>query len=277
MTMCEALMTPTSLALDRLLSPAAPAAMQIRPRVDSATPILTTVDEPLLFSGRSRREDLVRSYPELEPVCDLLGLGWERTLIEHAPAPAGTLLTLARAAQPPPLARHSDWSSSLVSELVDDLRTMHHRPLIHELERLGLLMDHVLEVHTERILKTADRGFRRLRQNVHRNIRHEEITVFPLCLDLEEALHGHTRWSALDVTSAIRRMAEGHATITHGLTHCIALSQAAFAACPDPDLGLVLSGLEAMKADLAVHAYGELEILLPAAIAAEEQLKARSR
>ncbi len=82
---------------------------------------------------------------------------------------------------------------------------------------------------------------------------------------------------AAEVTGAIRVMAAGHARIGQEVAHAITVVRDAGAACPDPDLRLVLTGLEAMGAALAVHAYGELEILLPAAIAAEEQLTARMR
>jgi iron-sulfur cluster repair protein YtfE (RIC family) len=239
--------------------------------------LLTTVDEPPLFSGSSHRADLVSAYPELDQVCDLVGFGWDQTLAERFPEPAGILLTLARAAHPPAPAHHPDWSFSLVSELVSDLSTMHHRPLIRELQRLGILMNRLRDGHPERTLVNVERSIRTLRQSVRQHVRHDEIVVFPHCLQIEEALHGRRSWNAVDITGAIRIMAEGHAAIDREVMHAIASVREAIAACPDPDLQLVLSGLEAMKVNMDMHAYGELEILLPAAISAEEQLTARKR
>src|SRR5476649_1850769 len=84
--------------------------------------VLTTGDEPPLFSSIGQRADLVRAYPGLDQVCDQVGYGWDQTLAERFPDPADVVLALARAAQPPTAAPHQDWSSYLVSELVSDLR-----------------------------------------------------------------------------------------------------------------------------------------------------------
>jgi len=274
--MLEALMTLNDAEHDELRSSAPPLMTLSRPLPRSMNPVLTTVDEPPLFSVTSRRADLVRAYPELDQVCDLLGFDWDQTLVERFPDPTGVLLAMARAAQPPSAAPHPDWSSSLVSELVSDLRDLHHRPVIRELQRLGILMDRALAAYPGRTSMAADNSIRTLSQIVHRHVRHDERVVFPLCIRIEDALHGHTTPTATDVTSAIRIMADGHAAIDQELTRCIACVREASAASADPDLRQVLLGLEAMKDSQAMHAYGELEILLPAAISAEEQLTART-
>jgi iron-sulfur cluster repair protein YtfE (RIC family) len=240
-------------------------------------PAPATADEPVLFSLVNRRQDLVRAYPELDQVSERLGFGWDRTLAEQFPDPQEALLALARSAAPPAPARQADWSSYLVSELVSDLRDLHQRPLLRELRRLGILSSHLRTVHRADILLELDRRLRRLRQIVHRHVRHQLEVVFPRCIALEEALHGRRDWDGEEVTQAIRIMADGHTAIDRELVQASAVIGKALEECADPDLGVIRVGLDAIKAGLAVHAFGEMEILLPAAIAAEEQVHARFR
>src|SRR5258708_26439905 len=102
-------------------------------------------DEPAVpakppgFDGDDRREDLVAASPELDPVCERLGFGWEPTIATWCAAPHWVLLELARAAQPP-LAPYRQWSSASMPELVADLLATHHHPLRSELRRLALLI-----------------------------------------------------------------------------------------------------------------------------------------
>jgi iron-sulfur cluster repair protein YtfE (RIC family) len=273
--MLEAPMTLTDAEHEELRTTAPWNIAPKRPLRRSLDLVLTTVDEPPLFSSIGQRADLVRAYPGLDQVCDHLGFAWDQTLAERFPDPADVVLALARAAQPPTAPSHQDWSSYLVSELVSDLRDQHHRPMLAELQRLGILMDRALAAYPEWAVLTADQSLRTLRRIVNRHVRHDERVVFPLCIRIEDALHGRTMPTDTDVTSAIRVMADGHTAINRSLTRSIACTREACAACPDPDLRLIILGLEAMDASLAMHAYGELEILLPAAISAEEQLTAR--
>jgi iron-sulfur cluster repair protein YtfE (RIC family) len=261
---------------DMLGSAAPPMRTQGAPVLSPWEPESQPDDGPALFNDLSRRADFVRSYPELDDVCERLGFGWEFTLAERFPSPLPILVELARAAQPPTPAHHPDWTSALVSELVSDLVDMHHRPLMREFERLGMLMEHLHEVHAERSFTTLATRFRRFRQTVRWHLRHEETVVFPRCIDLEDALRGYRPWNKSTVTSALRVMANGHATSARILATLIALAEKARDVRADPILGVIRDGLLAMQADLRVHAYGEADILLPAAIAAEEQLSARS-
>jgi iron-sulfur cluster repair protein YtfE (RIC family) len=273
--MLEALLTLTDVERDELRSTASPIATLSQPLPRSIDPRPTAADRLLLFNGTSQRADLVGAYPELNEMCDLINFGWDQMIAERFRDPASVLLAMARVARPPAPVHHSDWSSSLVFELVSDLRNLHHRPVIGELQRLGILADRVLEVHPERHIMALHDSIRTLRQIVYRHVRHDDLVVFPQCIRIEEALHGRRTPDAIDVTNAIRVMADGHAAISHELTHSIAYVREALAVEADPDLSLVLHGLEAMTICLDMIAYGELEILLPAAISAEEQLTAR--
>ncbi len=65
-----------------------------------------------------------------------------------------------------------------MSELVGALRDKHYRPMLRELQRLGILMDRALAAHPEQAVLTADWSILTLRQIAHRHVRHDERVVF---------------------------------------------------------------------------------------------------
>ena len=231
-----------------------------------------------LFGPRSRRAELVTAYPELDPVCDRLGFGHGPRLEEWSTAPQAVLLTLARAAQPPKPVPEQDWSMATIPELIGEIVTDHHRPLRPELGRLGILLDHLAAVHQLPELTALRDEFSRFKETLLVHLEQEEVEMFPLCIRLEDALHGHRPWDEeADVTTSVRFAGHGHAECENELQQTMELLAAAEAVVGDPDFSLVKTGLTALAQDLAMHTAKESELLIPAAIFAEDQLRARSR
>jgi iron-sulfur cluster repair protein YtfE (RIC family) len=170
------------------------------------------------------------------------------------------------------------WSSALIPELILELIFSYHRPMKHELERLGILIRHCDACHRALALRTLQLEFSRFAREETIHLLYEETVVFPLCLQLEEHLHSGRNMDLTGATSAMRQMADGHADSQQSSAQLVTLAGKAAATCTpsDPDLDLVRAGLEALAARLLEHREMEEDILLPAAIAAEEQLQARS-
>lgn len=227
-----------------------------------------------LFTGSSRRAELVEAYPELAKSCDLLGLGSGVSLEDWCPSPDWALLILARAASPPLPASVIDWSQMDIPELIAHLINRHHRPLRNELHRIGILIRAVEQRDDTGRFSVIVERFARLETGQRAHLDYEESVVFPRCLAIEEASRGHARLNLLDidVTTGIRAMVAGHDEATDGVQHILTLVTTAASTSNDPDVTLIHAGIVALATDLVVHARIENEILLPAALFSEEQV-----
>lgn len=235
------------------------------------------LEESPLFSVQSRRAELVMSYPNLDAVCERLGFGWDQTIAEWSTDPEAVVIELARTAAPPlPAPTAQDWSSYLVSELIVELIFVHHRPLLRELQRIGVLLQHVDRAHLSFSVHLLSSRFSHFHQFASLHLRHEELEAFPLCLNLESALWRNETWTAPRTYGSLRQMLDGHTGMAQELATLDGLTEDAALVCTDSDLGLVRNGFAAMAQSLATHGQIEEEILLPAAIAAEDQLYART-
>lgn len=234
---------------------------------------LTTRSE--LFGPRGRRATLVAAYRELDDICTALGFGEELTLGEWSASPAWAVVILARSSRPPRPAPERDWSMATIPELIADIVTTHHIPLRHELERLGVVIDHLADSHQHAVLTALRKVYHDFKDALSLHLDQEECDLFPLCIALEDALCGRRTWDDQDVTSLIRFTGHGHAECESGLRRIMGLLQAAAASFSDPDIAVVSDGLHALARDLALHTAKEGELLIPAAIFSEEQLRAR--
>ncbi len=229
-----------------------------------------------LFTGSSRREELVEAYPELAESCDQLGFGSGISLEEWCASSDWALILLARAASPPLPPSAIDWSQMDIPELIGHLINRHHRQLRNELRRIGILIRAAeRRDDTGRFSAIVER-FSRLETGQRAHLVYEESVVFPRCLAIEAASRGHARVNLLDidVTTGIRAMVAGHDEATDDIQHILTLVKTAASSSNDPDVTLIHAGIVALATDLAVHASIENEILLPAALFAEEQVRA---
>lgn len=241
-------------------------------RADASPSSTTTGD---LFGPRGRRMALVAAYGELNDVCTLLGFGDGFTLGEWSASPGWALVILARAARPPRPAPEWDWSMATIPELVADIVATHHVPLRHELERLGIVIDHLAISHQCAVLSALQKVYHEFKDAFTLHLDQVECDLFPLCIALEEALSGRQTWAGQDVTSLIRFAGQAHEECKSGLRRLMDLLQSASASVRDPDITVVSDGLHALARDLAMHTAKESELLIPAAIFSEEHIRAR--
>ncbi len=228
-----------------------------------------------LFGPLGRRTELVRAYAELDDVCSQLGFGTDLTLGEWSTSPQRALLTLARAARPPPPPPARDWSMATIPEVVADIVGTHHLPLRHELERLDILIDHLVVAYPRSGLVALHREYHQFKNEIILHIDHEEAELFPLCIELEDALCGRISWSSRESTSIIRFASHGHSENEAMLQRIIYQAKVVEGGLSDEDVMIVRVGLQSLAGDLVIHSAKEGEILFPAAIFSEELLRAR--
>jgi iron-sulfur cluster repair protein YtfE (RIC family) len=228
-----------------------------------------------LFGPQLRRAELVAAYPDLDEVCERMGFGFSLTLGEWSSPPRWALLALARAAQPPGPQPVHDWSMATIPELIRHITETHHIVVRNELARLGLVIDNLATAQAAAMLTALRKVFSEFREEMLLHLEQEEHGLFPLCIRLEEASLGHCTWEDEDVTTLIRYANHGHLTCDSGLHRALELAEAAMRTIRDPDLAVIVAGLLAMQQDLAAHTAKEGELLIPAAIFAEERILAR--
>lgn len=228
-----------------------------------------------LFGPNGRRADLVAAYHELDDACSELGFGEELTIGEWSIAPNWALVFLARAAHPPLPPPEKDWSLATIPELIADIVATHHIPLRHELERLEILINHLANSHPDVVFKKLRIIYHDFKEALKMHLDQEETELFPLCIELEEALGGRRAWNERGVTLLIRSTGHGHATCEIALQQILNVLQNVAATRNDPDVPIIRTGVEALARDLVMHTAKESEFLIPAAIFSEEQLRAR--
>jgi iron-sulfur cluster repair protein YtfE (RIC family) len=233
---------------------------------------------PPLFSGASRRADLVAAYPDLDALCDRLSFGWDMTLESLCSQSDWALLELARAAKPPRQARQADWSMATMSELVGDILITHHLPLRSELRRIDILIHQFCRRHPELAHFDLHGVYARLADGLNAHLDHEEGVVFPLGLAIERASRhpGQDVPASSAVTGAIRYMALGHQDAAQAIRRLLVVLRQVQMNTFDTDLGLISDALAAMLADLTQHEDKEDGILMPAVIFADELLRSRA-
>lgn len=241
-------------------------------RLSRPVPWQTTRSD--LFGINGRRSALEAAYPELRAVCTTLGFGYKFTLNEWSLSPGWAVLTLARAARPPPSAPILDWGMATIPELVTDIVRTHHVPLRHELERLGVIIDHLAIAHPCTALSTLHKAYHAFKDALSLHLDQEECDLFPLCIELEEALSDRRTWAGQDVTSIIRLTSHGHEECENALHRIIDLLHAAAASDSDRDIAVVSEGMHALDRDFDMHTAKERELLIPAAIFSEEHIRA---
>jgi iron-sulfur cluster repair protein YtfE (RIC family) len=234
-----------------------------------------SVDE--VFTPACRRAQFIAAYPELGVTCERLQFCWDRAVKDWSGDPGWVLLECARAAKPPPPAPDLDWSYATIPELIDDIIATHHRPLRHELRRLGLIIRQFCRRHGEFRHLNFDQAYTLFADDLLGHMNHEEAEVFPMSIAIEGADQRLLSEDALNrnVTSAIRFMSVGHEGAIYAMHHLMALHDLMATRNIDPDLPLIHEGLTAMATNLVMHKMKETDILLPAVLFAEEQLRAR--
>lgn len=236
------------------------------------------MDRKPLFTAANHRCDLLDEYPELAQVCDRLGFGESMGLGEWSGSCEWALLELARGAFPPAPPLEWDMSSAELSELITDIIEGHHRPLRNELRRIGILIEHWGRREANPLRTGLVQRYQEFSDHLLAHLDHEESVVFPQCVAIDLASRRPRRGARMpgEVTSAIRAMNLGHDDTERSLQQIRNLLDDITRSHPDADVAIIRIGLAEMAADLAVHASKESEYLVPAAIYAEDQVRARN-
>lgn len=264
--------TPVASISDELM----PTSATLDPVVEDPQPLWMdtgmTETSREVFTPACQRAQLVAAYPELDAVCERLQFRWDKSVEEWCGEPGWALLEFARLAKPPPPAPDLDWSFATIPELIADIIATHHRPLRHELRRLGLIVKQFCRRHAEFRHLNFDHVYRMFADDLLSHLDQEESVVFPVSLAIDGAdpRQPQPQSTMHNVTSAIRFMSRGHDGAGYSMHHLMAIHEVMAVNNLDPDLDLIHHGLSAMAADLVVHKMKESDILLPAVLFAEE-------
>jgi regulator of cell morphogenesis and NO signaling len=161
----------------------------------------------------------------------------------------------------------ADWTSLGMSELVDHIEAVHHRPLRAQLPRIATLVDKIVTVHRDRHGELVDvqRLFGELRAELEPHLVREELALFPMIRKLAsgtDATASDIDYLAaqIDFLSAehesvgacleeLRRVTNGYATPADGC--------ASYVAC--------YGTLADLEADTHLHVHKENNVLFPSA------------
>lgn len=212
------------------------------------------------FSVDDRREEFTTRYPMLSDIFDELGIVEGVPLSLAHPDPQQALLQLALSAQPP-----YPWppvKQDAIADLVGDLVHRQHPTLRWELARIDLLINRQADIHNLGDLRNLRCGWDLYHIRLLDHLHEEEVHSFPLCLRLAgtggPALP--TRW---ECARLLALMGESHVQALIEIDEMLILARRASIAARDPDLTVIVRGLEAMRDALIVHTEVENNALLP--------------
>ncbi len=222
--------------------------------------------------------DLVTEDPRRSRVLDDFGLdyccGGQISLADACAAAGLDAREVADALALPDRGPAPDWQSLSLADLARHIVDQHHTYLWRELPRLGVLVEKVADVHGQRHPELAQLrdDYRFLAQDLAAHLTKEERILFPGVLQLTEgepeglgnfSLAGpiEQMLSEHDVAGDIlRRMRE----VTGGY------------AMPQDGCGsyqAMLAGLEELEADLHQHIHKENNVLFPAVLEYEREVR----
>lgn len=168
------------------------------------------------------------------------------------------------------------WATMGVVELVDHIVETHHRFLWDELPRLEALAEKVADVHGERHPELADvyRLVMALRLELEPHLTREESILFPHIRDLVTT--GATSFHCGSLANPISVMLVDHDRAAELLGRLRAVTGgygvpgdacASYRACYE--------GLAEVEADIHLHVHKENNLLFPAVVRLEDELRSR--
>jgi len=202
------------------------------------------------FAATDAPEEFIAAYPELEQVCAEWELPTGHAIGERRPDATRILLELARRAQPP--YHWFDCGDLGISHLIDELEVRHHPALRSELARLDLLIARQAEMHNRADVRTLRCGWEMFRDRFLDHLHEEEAHCFPLCRFLDQA-RSELLPTRAQCASQLAIMGHSHAQSQSELDEMLVLARRADIAVIDPDLGVVVHGLVAMRQALVLH------------------------
>jgi regulator of cell morphogenesis and NO signaling len=229
--------------------------------------------------------DLVNRYPQLVPMLDRMHLdyccGGRRSLAEACLAAglaveeAVDALRTSAIETPTPSSSLQDLAHAAPSVLVDHIVQTHHAYLRHELPRLSELAERVVSAHGDRHPEVVDvrDTFGRLRADVEPHLDREEQILFPLVREMDAALRSG-RSANGELANPVSVLADDHEQVGDLLARLRSLTDD-FTPPADgcASYRALYDGLHDLMDDTHLHVHKENNILFPAAVERERQLK----
>ena len=249
---------------------------------------MTAIPSPTIRAS-NKLGDLVNSFPQLTPTLERLQLdyccGGHRSLGEACEevgldvGEAIDALERSAAEAPPASTSLQDLVHAPPSVLADHIVQTHHMYLRDELPRLGELVEQVVTVHGERHPELVDvrDTFALLQADLEPHLDREEQILFPLIREIDAALrsgrsangelknpvsvleHDHEQVGAL--LARLRELTNDFTTPADG---CASYRE-------------LCDGLHRLADDTHLHVHMENNVLFPAAVEHERQLKEQIR
>ncbi len=222
--------------------------------------------------------DLVTEDPRRSRVLDEFGLdyccGGQATLSEACSAKGLDTQQVAEALDLPDRGPAPEWQALSLAELARHIVEQHHTYMWRELPRLGMLVEKVAEVHGERHPELAqvraDYGL--LSEDLAAHLTKEERILFPGVLTLTEG--DPNTLGGFRLANPIAQMLAEH-DVAGDLLRRMRETTRDYAMPEDgcASYQAMLSGLEEMEADLHEHIHKENNVLFPAVIAYENDVR----
>lgn len=201
----------------------------------------------------------------LEEACAAMNLDMEKVLDSLEEAEKVT-----RAGQP-----DRNWQNEPLSELIEYIKSQHHKYVREETARLRLLFDKVCSAHAENhpeLLKLRD-SFSGLAQELATHLMKEEMVLFPYIVRMEEAkIQGEPLLPAPfgTINNPVSMMVSEHdsaGAVLRGMRE----ASSGYSSPPDACVSFrtLYQALAAFEADLHQHIHLENNILFPRAIEIE--------
>ena len=180
--------------------------------------------------------------------------------------------------------RHLDkWDEKPLSELMGHIVERHHAFCRQEVARVSSLFREAIAGHGKDHpeLKKMEALFAKMARDLQMHLVKEEQTLFPYIARVEEAVKQNAPvfWPAFGtVENPIRMMVIEHGQTSDELNQIRRLSNnhTPPSNAPDP-LAALYDGLRAFELDMTEHTHAEDHVLLPRAIAMEEQACTRTK
>lgn len=225
------------------------------------------------FSANDTIASFLERFPEVHAVLARLGV----ETVQDLERPMGGILDeehldrLALEVCVPRWEETEDWTSADLESLVLHLVGTHHLYLTSEVPRLLRLTKRLANRASEPVTCELDTRMRAFAEHLGQHLAHEERDLFPDCRGLAMASHGAKVPDGRRLRLSAYELESGHEDMTRELSMLITL---ATAGCDDPTMAGVqrtlLTGLNALEADLIQHHYEEEDCLIPAALHCQE-------
>lgn len=222
--------------------------------------------------------DLVTEDPRRSRVLDEFGLdyccGGQATLADACAAQGLDTQQVAEALDLPDRGPAPEWQKLSLADLARHVVDTHHTYLWRELPRLQMLVEKVADVHGERHPELAQvrADYSLLAEDLAAHLTKEERILFPGVLQLTEG--DPDSLGGLRLSNPISQMLNEH-DVAGDILRRLRETTRDYAMPEDgcASYQAMLAGLEEMEADLHEHIHKENNVLFPAVVEYEQEIR----